>query len=137
MLRRFLYTYLFSLLALISLSQEGNFYITNFTPSAYGASDQNWSVTQDSLGRVFVANLNGVMMYDGKYWKIIALDGDREATSLAKADNGTIYVGASGEFGFLSFSSITGWFCFRWRFILEFGLAQAMNSLPSFLPCKV
>ena len=104
MLRKFLYTYLFSILAFISFSQEGNFYITNFTPSAYGANDQNWSVTQDSLGRVFVANLSGVMMYDGKSWKIIQLKDDKEAISLAKSDNGTIYVGASGEFGYIYFT---------------------------------
>lgn len=85
-------------------AQEGNFYITNFTPSAYGANDQNWSVTQDSLGRVFVANLAGVMMYDGKYWKNIQLDDYKEAISLAKADDGTIYVGGGGEFGYLSFT---------------------------------
>jgi len=87
-----------------SRGQEGNYYITNFTPSNYGASDQNWSVVQDSLGRIYVANLNGVMMYDGKYWKINGIEDDQEATSLAKADDGTIYYGGSGVFGFINFT---------------------------------
>ncbi|MGZ4068541.1 MAG: hypothetical protein ACXVPE_17640, partial [Bacteroidia bacterium] len=104
-MRKLFLTYLFILSGLLAFSQEGNFYITNFTPSTYGANDQNWSVTQDSLGRVFVANLAGVMMYDGKYWKVIQLDNEKEAISLAKAQNGTIYVGGGGEFGFISFSS--------------------------------
>lgn len=104
MARKFLYTYLFVLCSLFGFGQEGNFYITNFTPSMYGASDQNWSITQDSLGRVFVANLNGVMMYDGKYWKVLTLPNEVAVTSLAKAENGTIYVGANGEFGFISFT---------------------------------
>ena len=84
--------------------QEGNYYITNFTPSNYGASDQNWAVVQDSLGRLYVANLNGVMMYDGKYWKITAIDEDREATALAKAADGTIYYGGTGVFGYITLS---------------------------------
>jgi serine phosphatase RsbU (regulator of sigma subunit) len=88
--------------ALAGFSQEGNYYITNFTPSNYGASDQNWSVVQDSLGRVYVANLNGVMMYDGKFWKITNIEDDKEATSLAKAGDGTIYYGGGGVFGFIS-----------------------------------
>ncbi|HWY38432.1 MAG TPA: hypothetical protein VNY73_07720, partial [Bacteroidia bacterium] len=95
---------LFTFLGCFCFAQDGNFYITNFTPSMYGANDQNWSVTQDSLGRVFVANLSGVMMYDGKYWKVIQMDDDKEAISLAKADDGTIYVGAAGEFGYIYFT---------------------------------
>ncbi|MGZ3903728.1 MAG: SpoIIE family protein phosphatase [Bacteroidia bacterium] len=103
-MRKTLLTYLFILAGTLVFAQEGNFYITNFTPSAYGANDQNWSITQDSLGRVFVANLSGVMMYDGKYWKIIQLDDDKEAISLAKAKNGTIYVGGGGDFGYIAFN---------------------------------
>jgi len=105
LIRKFLYTYLFFLLTLFSFSQESNYYITNFTPSNYGASDQNWSVTQDSLGRVFIANLNGVMFYDGEYWKIIYIGNDnKECVSLAKSNKEIIYAGGSGEFGFLDFS---------------------------------
>jgi serine phosphatase RsbU (regulator of sigma subunit) len=70
----------------------------------YGASDQNWNVTQDSLGRMFVANLNGVMFYDGEYWKIIPIKDNRECVSLAKSKNEMIYAGGGGEFGYLDFS---------------------------------
>ncbi len=96
----FLLLFFFS--SLISLhAQEGNYYINNFTPSTYGASDQNWCVTQDSLGRLFVANLNGVLVYDGVYWKVILITGAKECVSLTKSDKSTIYAGGSEEFGFL------------------------------------
>lgn len=85
-------------------AQEGNYYITNFTPANYGASDQNWSVVQDSLGRIYVANLSGIMLYDGKYWKINPIEEDREVISLSKADDGTIYSGGAGVFGYISYS---------------------------------
>ncbi len=70
----------------------------------YGASDQNWSITQDSMGRLFVANLNGVMMYDGEYWKVIPIKNNLSCVSLIKAKDETIYVGAANEFGYLDFS---------------------------------
>lgn len=102
--KRFLLILVVYCLALSAGAQEGNYYITNFTPSNYGASDQNWSITQDSLGRIFVANLNGVLMYDGKYWKVGNIDEDREAISLGKGDDGTIYYGGAGAFGFLGYA---------------------------------
>ncbi len=38
-------------------------------------------------------------MYDGEYWKIIIIKDNKECVSLAKANNGSIYAGGSGEFG--------------------------------------
>jgi serine phosphatase RsbU (regulator of sigma subunit)/ligand-binding sensor domain-containing protein len=100
--KKFLLISVFIFSGLISFSQKGNFYITNFTPSAYGASDQNWSITQDSLGRIFVVNLSGIMMYDGEYWKVVTIEQGKECVSMAKSGSGTIYVGGSGEFGYLA-----------------------------------
>jgi len=102
--KRLLFIFLSFITSLSLRAQEGNYYITNFTPSNYGASDQNWSIVQDSLGRIFVANLNGIMMYDGKFWKITNIEDEKEATSLAKADDGTIYYGGGGVFGYISFT---------------------------------
>jgi serine phosphatase RsbU (regulator of sigma subunit)/ligand-binding sensor domain-containing protein len=99
--KRFLVIILFFSAFLNLRAQEGNYYINNFTPSTYGASDQNWCVTQDSLGRLFVANLNGVLVYDGEYWKVILITDAKECVSLAKSDRGVIYAGGSGEFGYL------------------------------------
>ncbi len=57
-----------------SFSQNGNYFIDNYTPAMYGAGEQNWNILQDSLGRLFVANNDALMMYDGKYWKIIGVE---------------------------------------------------------------
>ncbi len=103
-MKRLLFIFSFFVLINPFWAQEGNYYITNFTPSNYGASDQNWSMVQDSLGRIYVANLNGIMMYDGKYWKINQIEGEKEAISLAKSDNGIIYSGGGGVFGYISFN---------------------------------
>ncbi|HXU28270.1 MAG TPA: hypothetical protein VN698_13650, partial [Bacteroidia bacterium] len=89
----------------ISFAQEGSYYINNYTPSAYGAGDQNWSIVQDSLGRLFVANNDAVMMYDGKYWQMTELTGGKIVSSVAKTSNNIILVGAVGDFGYLDMQS--------------------------------
>lgn len=89
-------------------AQEGNYYVSNFTPAMYGASDQNWCATQDSLGRMYFASLNGVLMYDGKFWKMCVLPQLTSCISLAKSADGTIFVGANGNFGFIKFNGVNG-----------------------------
>jgi len=86
----------------ISFAQEGSYYINNYSPSLLGVGDQNWGIVQDSLGRLFVANSDAVMMYDGKYWPIIPVLDGVTVKSVSKTKNGVILVGAEGEFGYLN-----------------------------------
>ena len=87
----------------ISLAQEGSYYINNYPPSVYGSGDQNWGIIQDSLGRLFVANVDAVMMYDGKYWQTIGITEGKAVSSVAKTNNNVILIGGEGEFGYLNF----------------------------------
>jgi ligand-binding sensor domain-containing protein len=89
----------------ISLAQEGSYYINNYSPSAYAAGDQNWGIIQDSLGRLFVANVDAVMMYDGKYWQTILIKEGKTVSSISKTSNNTILVGGEGDFGYLNFGN--------------------------------
>lgn len=85
------------------VAQRGNSYLTNFPTSVYKASDQNWDAVQDDAGRMFFANLNGVLMYDGKSWKVIDIDTTTfpSVFSLDKDERGRIFVGADNDFGYL------------------------------------
>ncbi len=87
---------------LVSLAQEGSYYVNNYTPSVYGAGDQNWGIIQDSLGRIFVANNDAVMMHDGKNWEIIQIADGSTVMSIVKTSNNVILVGGEGEFGYLN-----------------------------------
>jgi len=69
----------------------------------YGAGEQNWNIIQDSIGRLFVANMDAVMMYDGKYWYPISYTDGSTIQSISKTANGTILVGGDGDFGCLDF----------------------------------
>ncbi len=76
----------------------------HFSPEAYGAYHQNWAVTQDPRGVIYVANHDGVLEYDGVEWRLI-----RTATtvrSLATDAHGKIYLGLQGEFGYLKPDSL-------------------------------
>ena len=68
----------------------------------YGVGDQNWGIVQDSLGRLFVANNDAVIMYDGKYWPTIPLLDGKTVTSISKTANNVILAGGQGEFGYLN-----------------------------------
>ena len=86
---------------LVTFAQQGNYYINNYTPSVYGAGDQNWNIIQDSLGRLFVANNDAVMMYDGKLWHPINITDGSTVSSIAKTSHNLILVGGEGDFGYL------------------------------------
>ena len=72
----------------------------------YQAHPQNWSVVQDNIGRVYVANSKGVLEYDGNVWKLIELPKLASATALTKGQDGKIYVGATAEVGYLDSDSL-------------------------------
>jgi signal transduction histidine kinase/ligand-binding sensor domain-containing protein/ActR/RegA family two-component response regulator len=79
--------------------QTGMPYITNFPPDAYKASSQNWSIVQDKRGVMFFANNNGVLEFDGTEWRFISMP--NTVRSLAIDNNGRIFVGADGDFGYI------------------------------------
>jgi serine phosphatase RsbU (regulator of sigma subunit)/ligand-binding sensor domain-containing protein len=84
------------------IAQEtGKPFIRNYSPKEYNASTQNWSVTQDKRGLIYVGNNQGVLEYDGKEWRLIPVLNKSIVRSLSIDENGIIYVGAVGEFGYL------------------------------------
>ncbi len=82
-------------------AENGIPHIQNFRPRDYRAGTVNQSITQDSLGLIYVANSNGVLVYDGVEWRKIQLPEDMPARSICNS-NGRIYVGGSNDLGYLS-----------------------------------
>ena len=84
------------------LNKYGNPLLRNFVPEEYGAVEQNWSAIQDNRGVMYFGNNdNGILEYDGRKWRAIPIPNNSIVYSLAKDDQGTIYAGAIGEFGYL------------------------------------
>lgn len=72
-----------------------------YPPSQYNAHGQNFAVTQDRRGVMYVGNFAGVLEYDGLNWRTIPTTNSTKVSALLRAKNGSIYVGANGEFGVL------------------------------------
>ncbi len=69
--------------------------------TALNVYPQNFAITQDSRGIVYVGNSNGVLEFDGERWLLIALDNREVVRSLAVANDDRIYVGGYNAFGYL------------------------------------
>ena len=77
--------------------------ITQFTRQLYGAYNQNWSAAQHPQTRfLYFANSKGLLEFDGSRWKVYELPRKQRVRSVAIDDQGHIYTGALGEFGYWS-----------------------------------
>ncbi len=78
----------------------------HFAPPEYGHYPQNWAVTQDNRGIIYVANYDGILEYDGASWRLIPTPSSKYVRSLVTAHDGTIYAGTSGDVGMLQPDSV-------------------------------
>jgi hypothetical protein len=74
-----------------------------YTPKEYDSSGQIWAILQDERGILyFGGNTGEVLQYDGVSWRHIPLPKEGcVVRSMAGDANGTIFVGAQNELGYL------------------------------------
>jgi K+-sensing histidine kinase KdpD/CheY-like chemotaxis protein len=88
-------------------SEKGLPFITNYLPKTYKALPQTWSVTEDNRGIMYFGVQGGILEYDGVKWrKVIFKTIPAVVRTLAKDDEGKIYYGTIGDFGYLSKDSL-------------------------------
>ena len=105
-----MYKHLFPLVILLCLSvncvlaQSILPQIRNFSQKDYGRGQtaDNWAITQDDRGVIYVGNAGGILEYDGNKWRFIPVKSGAYVMSLAVDSSGTVFVGSQGEFGYLS-----------------------------------
>ena len=86
------------------LSRETGAYVfRNFSKKDYDTgSPQNFGFAEDKRGVIYVANLDGLLEFDGVLWRHTRFaTGSAVIRSVAVDKSGTVYVGGQGEFGFL------------------------------------
>lgn len=88
--------------ASLSAQELGHPHIINYTFRDYQASSTNFTAIQDGRGLLYVGNMRGLLEFDGASWTLIPVSNQTPVRSLARDSLGRIYVGASGEFGFLA-----------------------------------
>jgi DNA-binding CsgD family transcriptional regulator len=74
--------------------------IINYPKQVYNAGTQNWKIVQDKKGIMYAANDEGLLSFDGSFWKKYTLPGGTGVRSLAIGNDGRIYIGSQGEIGF-------------------------------------
>lgn len=75
-------------------AQTGNYFVQNFLPKTYQSAANNFGVTQNDAGLIFVANDNGVLIYDGINWSICQRFDQVSIKCVAKTSSGEIVAGA-------------------------------------------
>lgn len=120
---RSIFSLLIFLLPILAYAQKaGKPFMQNYPAKVYGSAVQNWGIGQDKRGIMYFANDQGVLEYDGKDWNVFTLPNNEPVRSIRIADDGRVYVGGVGEFGYLAPNKMGG---------LEF------QSLRSFLPDSI
>ncbi len=76
--------------------------IVNYQKQQYNAGSQNWNMAQDKNGIMYFANNNGLLVFDGATWRNYPLPNKTIVRSLAMGEEGRIYVGGQGEFGYFA-----------------------------------
>lgn len=74
--------------------------IRNFSNSEYHAATEVWGIAEDKYGRLYFANNDGLLTYNGNYWHLYTLPNKVGIKSLAIDTTGRIFVGGADEIGY-------------------------------------
>jgi DNA-binding CsgD family transcriptional regulator len=76
--------------------------IINYSRDIYGAGTQNRGIVEDKSGVMYFANYEGLLSFDGTYWKDYPLPNKTIVRSVAIGKDNRIYVGGQDEIGYFS-----------------------------------
>ncbi|MGZ8538304.1 MAG: two-component regulator propeller domain-containing protein, partial [Flavisolibacter sp.] len=74
--------------------------ITNYNKKKYGGGTQNWDIKKDKNGILYFANNEGLLTFDGSYWKIHPLPNKSIVRSVEISEDNKVYVGGQEELGY-------------------------------------
>nr|WP_319270936.1 triple tyrosine motif-containing protein [uncultured Draconibacterium sp.] len=75
--------------------------IQNFLKSDYMAGTQNWAIAQSRDGKIFFANNDGLLSYDGIRWELLPISSSSPLRSVFVDKNNVVYVGLINDFGYI------------------------------------
>lgn len=74
--------------------------IISYSRSAYNAGLQNRKMAQDKNGILYFANSEGLLVFDGTFWKLYPLPNKTPVRSVAIGSDNVIYAGGQNELGY-------------------------------------
>ncbi len=76
-------------------------YIRNFDRKEYSQHPQNWAITQDERGIIYIGNNGCLMEYDGVNWRSYTVPG-WSVRCIAIGADGNIYIGGKEQIGYFN-----------------------------------
>lgn len=88
-------------LILTTLGYGQNFFppVTNYSTRDYNAASQNWGLSTNKDGVLFVANNEGLLRFDGQRWEVFTLPNHTTIRSVY-CQGDRVYTGSYEEFGY-------------------------------------
>jgi ligand-binding sensor domain-containing protein/DNA-binding CsgD family transcriptional regulator len=74
--------------------------VINYSKQMYSAGLQNWDIKQDRNGILYLANNEGLLSFDGRYWNLYPLPNKTIVRSVEITADGRIYAGGQDELGY-------------------------------------
>jgi len=99
---KYIFLLIFILIASSSYTFGQEFGIENIKNDKIEAVNQFYDIAEDKRGVMYFANPAGVYEYDGLSWRLITLPKKSGAYCLATSEKGRIYVGGTGQLGYLT-----------------------------------
>lgn len=87
-------------LSVAALAQQGNYFLSNFSPAEDLADNVCFDIAQDNRGVFYFATQAGILQYDGRSWDVIPTNGAAYAVEVT--DNGLLFVAGPKGFGKIS-----------------------------------
>lgn len=97
-----------SMLNFYPLSAQNQFTVFHYQANDYKGGNQNWDISKDSLGRVFVANNAGLLVFDGSLIRLIEMPEKTIVRSVACIGN-KVFTGSFEEFGYWEETNDNEW----------------------------
>ncbi|SDH22711.1 Two component regulator propeller [Dyadobacter soli] len=76
--------------------------VVNYSKQTYHAGTQNWAIRQGRNGVMYFANNEGLLTFDGIYWRTYPLPNKTKVRSLEIGADNRIYIGGENEFGYFT-----------------------------------
>ncbi len=80
----------------VTFAQQGNYFLSHFSPSDERIDYLTFGMTQDSKGVIYFANKNGVLEFDGRNWKLVGTSGPVFTITTSGQD---VFLGGLNGFG--------------------------------------
>jgi len=100
---RLLLLTIFICCGLLVFSQDDYPPVVNYSTQQYGKeiNPEIYCAVQDPRGVMYFGTGNGVLEFDGQKWRFIQVQAGAFVRSIGVDSSGVIYVGSSGDFGYL------------------------------------